>query len=109
MLGKVLRDESALRELAEVMVPWWSYLGEVAGGLAAGWAVAGKDQRLVRASVGHALDFHAWRSLVARGLTDEESVDMMVGFVTGVAERAAGAEPSAAGQRPQDTPGASSA
>jgi AcrR family transcriptional regulator len=40
--------------------------------------------RLRRAAIGHAVGFETWRSLVKEGLTDEESADLMVRFVTGI-------------------------
>ena len=42
-------------------------------------------RRIVRAAVGHALDFETWRSLVRRqGLTNRAAADAMVAFVNGV-------------------------
>ena len=90
MLEKVLRDEPEVPEVADVMAPWWTYIREVAGGLAAGWGVGGERQRLVRACVGHAVDFHAWRSLAGQGLDDGEAVEVMAGLVEGVAGRGQG-------------------
>lgn len=90
MLERVLRDEEEVPELAEVMAPWWEFMREVAGGLAAGWAVAGDRQRLVRAAVGHALRFETWRSLSDEGLSDEDAVELMTRMVTAVAPGAAG-------------------
>lgn len=90
MLERVLRDEDEVPALAEVMEPWWEYMGEVAGGLAAGWGVGAERQRLVRAAVGHALRFSTWRSLTAEGLSDEEAAGLMKPLV----ERAAGRTPA---------------
>ena len=88
MLERVLRDEEEVPELAEVMAPWWEYMREVAGGLAAGWGVEGDRQRRVRAAVGHALRFGTWRSLTDEGLTDDEAVELMVRLVAGTASGA---------------------
>jgi AcrR family transcriptional regulator len=85
MLEQVLRDEEEVPELAEVMTPWWEYMREVAGGLAAGWGVDAEAQRLLRAAVGHALGFGTWTSLDREGLTDAEAVELMVGWVRGIA------------------------
>jgi AcrR family transcriptional regulator len=85
MLGQVLRDEPEVPELAEVMAPWWDYMREVAGGLAAGWGVEPDRQRLVRAAVGHALAFTTWRSLSDEGLSDDDAVEVMAGWVEGLA------------------------
>ena len=39
--------------------------------------------RVVRAAVGHALDFETWRSLVRRqGLTPQQAIEAMIHFVT---------------------------
>lgn len=86
MLGRVLRDEDEVPELARVMAGWWSYMAEVAGGLAAGWEVPPERQRLVRAAVGHALAFSTWRSLAREGLRDAEAVELMVRLVRAVAD-----------------------
>lgn len=86
MLEKVLRDEGEVGELAEVMAPWWAYMREVAGGLAAGWGIDAGRQRLVRAAVGHALAFSTWRSLDGQGLSDEEAVDLMARLVGDAAD-----------------------
>lgn len=80
MLEQVIRDEEEVPELAEVMTPWWEYMREVAGGLAAGWGVEPSRQRVLRAAVGHALRFRTWQSLDAEGLTDEDAVELMVRF-----------------------------
>lgn len=91
MLEQVLQDEEEVPELAEVMEPWWDWMGEVAGGLAAGWGVDAERQRLVRAAVGHALRFSTWRSLDREGLSDQQAVDMMAALVERTADRGPGA------------------
>lgn len=101
MLESILRDEDRVPELAEVMEPWWAYMREVAGGLAAGWGVGADRQRRVRAAVGHALRFETWRSLAREGLSTEEAAELMTGFVTGVA----GSETVAEEPRRPDSPG----
>ena len=85
MLASILRDESEMPELAEVMKPLWAYMREVTGGLSAGWGVSSNSQRLVRAAVGHALGFFTWRFLTDHGLSDTEAVELMVGLVAEVA------------------------
>ena len=87
MLESVLRDEGQMEAVAEVMVPVWDYFREVAGGLSAGWDVNSHDQQRVRAAVGHALDFYAWRSLANQGLSNPEAVELMTGLVAEVAAR----------------------
>ncbi|MDP2470663.1 MAG: TetR/AcrR family transcriptional regulator [Candidatus Palauibacterales bacterium] len=95
MLTSILRDEPAMPEVGEVMSPWWEYMREVAGGLAAGWGVSGDDQRLVRSAVGHAIGFHTWRSLASESLSNEEAADLMVGLVAHAAARPLEATPFA--------------
>lgn len=87
MLARVLRDEEEVPELAQVMAPWWEYMREIAGGLAAGWGVEAERQRLVRSAVGHALRFETWRSLSDEGLSGEEAVELMTTLVAIVAGR----------------------
>jgi AcrR family transcriptional regulator len=49
--------------------------------LASGWP----RRKTVRAAIGHALEFETWRSLVRRnGLTQNQAVDAMLGFVASV-------------------------
>lgn len=88
MLAPVLRDESEVPELAEVMSPWWEYLREVAGGLSAGWGGSPDSQRWLRAAVGHSLRFETWRTLTGEGLSTPEAAEMMARLV----ETAAGSE-----------------
>lgn len=85
MLESILRDQEEVPELAEVMTPWWEYLREVAGGLAAGWGVDGERQRMLRAAVGHALGFRTWQSLADEGLSEEDAMELMVSLVRNVA------------------------
>jgi len=84
-LASVLRDESEMEAVADVMAPLWAYFREVAGGLSVGWEVSGDAQRRVRAAVGHALDFYTWRSLTGNGLSNSEAVDLMTRLVADVA------------------------
>ena len=93
MLVSVLPDQARLPAVAEVMAPLWEYFREAAGGLAAGWGVQGDAQRRLRATVGHAIEFHTWRSLAGQGLRDEESVELMVMLVADLAAGAALPEP----------------
>ncbi len=85
MLRSILPDETEMPELAEVLAPIWEYMREVAGGLSAGWGVSGDAQRLVRATVGHAIGFYTWDSLSGLGLSNPEAVKLMVGLVADVA------------------------
>ncbi len=86
MLAQVLRDEDKVPALQEVLAPFWDYMAETAGGLAAGWGTDQGTQRLVRAAVGHALRFSTWRSLTREGLSSQEAAELMADFVSGMAE-----------------------
>lgn len=85
MLGRVIQDEEKVPALREVLAPYWVFLAETAGTLSAGWGVVGDAQRLVRATVGHALRFGTWQSLAREGLSNEEAAEVMTALVAGVA------------------------
>ena len=51
--------------------------------LEAGWP-GPSEAHLRHAALGHAVGFETWRSLAKEGLTDEESAELMVRFVTGI-------------------------
>lgn len=87
MLARTLRDEPEVPALAEVMVPFHSYLRELAASLATGWGVEADAQRWVRAAVGHSLQFETYRSLEAQGLSVQEAADLMTAFVSDLAAR----------------------
>jgi hypothetical protein len=54
--------------------------------LAEGFYAAPTPRPLLLAAIGHALDFETWRSLARRqGLADEQAVELMVDFITGLA------------------------
>lgn len=86
MLEQVLRDEHRVPALSDVMDAWRDGMREIAGGLAAGWGTDSEGQRRLRAAVGHALRFETWCSLTDEGLADEEAVETMVRWITGLAE-----------------------
>jgi len=87
MLASTLRDEPEVPALAEVMAPFHSYMREIAASLATGWGVEPDTQRLLRAAVGHAVQFETYRSLKAQGLATEEAADLMTAFVSDRATR----------------------
>jgi AcrR family transcriptional regulator len=86
MLAQVLRDEHKVSALQEVLAPFWDYMAETAGGLAAGWGTDQGTQRLVRAVVGHALRFTTWRSLTREGLSSQEAAELMTDLVSGLGD-----------------------
>lgn len=74
-----LPDSPALREVAEPFLQYW---GAVRVVLDRGWKARGRRRTLVRASIGHAIEFETWRSLVrGEGLDDAEAAELMARFV----------------------------
>jgi AcrR family transcriptional regulator len=86
VLSAVLRDADAVPIVGEIQQRRLAYLAAVEDGLAAGWGVRGKAARRLRAAIGLALDFHAWRTLNERGLSRADAI-----AVTSSAVRAAAA------------------
>lgn len=71
------------------LVPAYAFrIEERAASLAAAADILAHDlprRRVVRAAVGHALDFETWRSLLRRqGLTRSQAIEVMVRLVTNV-------------------------
>src|SRR5579864_4431800 len=85
MTGNLLRDlptSPVLREVAEPFLEYWETARDV---LAAGWNTRGRGRTLLRAAIGHALEFETWRSLTRReGLGDDEAAETMVRLVRSV-------------------------
>src|ERR671917_350391 len=82
MMGNVIRDAQVhplTREMAEPYFQHWERMRYV---LATGWGVGDERLALLLATIGHALDFQTWRSLVRQqGLSDEQAVEAMSGMV----------------------------
>ena len=77
----VRRDLPLLPVLQEVASPVVEYWETVRAVLDRGWKARGGRRRLVRAAVGHAVEFETWRSLArVEGLDDAEAADAMVRF-----------------------------
>jgi AcrR family transcriptional regulator len=76
MLTAVLRDADAMPIVRELEAGRLAYLADVEDGLASGWGARGKAAKRLRATIGLALDFLAWRTLNERGLgrTDASAV-----------------------------------
>ena len=91
MVANLLRDESAVPILAQLMEEWHGYLAAGRDVLLEG-RLAGADRaatRRLRAAVGHALAFPTWRSLAReQGLRDAEAVELMRRAVEAVARPA---------------------
>jgi AcrR family transcriptional regulator len=77
MLSTILRDADAVPIVAEIQQGRYAYLAHVEDGLAAGWGARGKAAKRLRAAIGLALDFYAWRTLHERGLGRADAVAIM--------------------------------
>lgn len=79
-MGPLHRDFHAWPESAQLRVV--AQMNEMVDALLHGVRRRGASLRRLRAAAGHALAFDTWRSLaVAQGLSDEEAVDLAVGFL----------------------------
>jgi AcrR family transcriptional regulator len=82
MTGNILRDMPELPVLQEVAAPLIEYWQTVRAVLDRGWAARGRKRTVLRAAIGHAIEFDTWRSLTGReGLDDVTAADAMVRFV----------------------------
>jgi AcrR family transcriptional regulator len=77
MLSAVMRDMDAVPTIKEIQAGRLAYLEGIEDGLAAGWGVRGNAAKRLRATIGLALDFLAWRTLHERGLTRADAIDVM--------------------------------
>jgi len=79
MTANLLRDLPESPVLREVDTPFTQYWEAVQIVLDRGWKMRGKGRKLVRAVIGHAVEFETWRSLVRhQGLEDGEAAEIMV-------------------------------
>lgn len=85
MLSNVLRDAETMPALAEVGAGRRAYLKAVEDGLAPGWGARGRRAQVVRAALGFALDFGAWRTLYRRDVDRAEAVAIMTAAVRAAA------------------------
>jgi AcrR family transcriptional regulator len=86
-LANVLRDAEGeaevnanVREVLKPMAAHWERMREV---LRARWEVPdGASEKLLEATIGVALDFQTWRTMVReQRLSDEEAIEVMAGMV----------------------------
>lgn len=77
MLTALLRDIDAMPIVAELQARRLAYLADVEDGLVSGWGARGAAARRLRATIGLALDFLAWRTLQARGLARTDAIAVM--------------------------------
>ena len=88
MLTNVLRDADAVPIVGEIQAAGrLRYLARVEDGLASGWGARGHAGRRLRATIGLALDFLAWRTLHERGLDRAETIAVMASAVRAAAAR----------------------
>ena len=82
MTGNILRDMPELPVLREVAAPLIEYWQTVRAVLDRGWEARGHKRTVLRAMIGHAIEFDTWRSLTGReGLDDVAAADAMVRLV----------------------------
>lgn len=82
MLERTTRDAPLVPAMRPAMGLFAGWLAAVADALMHGRRPRGDRRRRIRAAVGHAVSFHAWRSLVReQGLTNDEAVDLMAALV----------------------------
>lgn len=94
MLGNIFRDMPIMPELVEGSAAFAERFGELYAALTEP-LIDGQRSASIGAAVGHAMDFTTWRSLTAKGLTDEQARDVMVTFVRAI-DASAGATASGA-------------
>src|SRR5690349_11153196 len=86
MLSTLLRDLEAMPIIAEMQSGRLAYLAAVEDDLASGWGVSGAATGRLRAAIGLALDFHAWRALHERGVGRTDAIAIMGAAVAAQAD-----------------------
>jgi AcrR family transcriptional regulator len=82
MSGNIRRDLPQLPVLQEVAAPFARHWEAVRKTLDHGWKTRGRKRALVRAVIGHAIEFETWRSLVRhQGLDKNEAIELMLRLV----------------------------
>ena len=84
----ILRDMPTMPELqqANAEAGVFDYFDQVRAILAEGWPVTGRERTILRAAVGHAIQFPTWESLVrTQSLSDRQAVEAMTVMVCGLA------------------------
>jgi AcrR family transcriptional regulator len=88
MLEKTTRDVAVVPALRPAMEAFAGWSEAAADALVGGRPERGGRRRRIRSTIGHALSFETWRSLVReQGLSQAEAIDLMAGLV-GVAGEA---------------------
>jgi AcrR family transcriptional regulator len=82
MMAKIRRDAEVMPNLAATIADVRAFMAAAVEILAAGWGARGRRRELLRAAIGHVLEFETWRSLVRRqGLAPERAVEVAAGTV----------------------------
>ena len=77
LLTLVLRDVEQIPILKELQDGRLTYLAGIEDDLGRRWGVRGKAAKQLRATIGLALDFQAWRTLHERGLGRADAIAVM--------------------------------
>jgi AcrR family transcriptional regulator len=86
MLTALMRDIDKVAIVKELQDGRFAYVESIEDGLAPGWGARGKAARRLRATIGLALDFLAWRTLHERGLSRADAIDVMSAAVRAASE-----------------------
>jgi AcrR family transcriptional regulator len=82
MMSNIVREAPVKPVLLEAAEPYFRHWERMRYVLATGWGVGDERLALLLGTLGHALDFQTWRSLVRQqGLSDEQAVEAMAGMV----------------------------
>lgn len=82
MMNSAQRDMTIKPVLRELLTPLIEYWNNVRDLLAGKYQVEGERYTLLRAAIGHAIDFVTWRSIVRQqGLEDAQAVAVMMAMV----------------------------
>jgi AcrR family transcriptional regulator len=83
----ILRDAPLLPARFRVGSVFFEFAERAVDALGPGWGRPA-ERALLRAAIGHAVDFWTWRSLAfGRGLSDAQAVELMLGMVRQAAHR----------------------
>lgn len=85
MSASARRDAEVLPELREILAPYFAHWTQVRDTLTDRFQEAVEHRHLLRAAIGHAIDFVTWRSLIReQGLDDHQAIELMMGVVRGL-------------------------
>ena len=88
MTNRAQRDLPDVPVMREVLAPARAHWARVLATVVSGWQGEPAQLQLVAATIGHALSFSTWHSLVReQGLDDSQAVEVMIATVHAVAGR----------------------